>query len=67
MTPGLLDLAVGEVMTASPKSVPPDCLVGEALAMMNLAHRPFTVLFVVDDGRPVGIVHMHDFLRLGVA
>ena len=65
--PKLLTLTVGDIMTASPKSVPPDCLVGEALAMMNLASRPFTVLFVVEDGRPVGIVHMHDFLRLGVA
>jgi arabinose-5-phosphate isomerase len=62
----LLSHTVGDVMTSSPKCVPPDCLVGEALAMMNLHHRPFTVLFVVDNGRPVGIVHMHDFLRLGV-
>jgi arabinose-5-phosphate isomerase len=65
--PDLLDQTVAAVMTRQPKSVPPDCLVGEALAMMNLAHRPFTMLFVVEDGRPVGIVHMHDFLRLGVA
>ena len=35
--------------------------------MMNTAERPFTVLFVVEDDRPVGIVHMHDLLRLGVA
>ena len=28
---------------------------------------PFTVLFVVEETRPIGIVHMHDFLRLGVA
>jgi arabinose-5-phosphate isomerase len=67
MGPDLLQRTVGEVMTRVPKSVPPDCLVGEALAMMNLADRPFTVLFVVEDERPVGIVHMHDFLRLGVA
>jgi len=67
MSPDLAGAKVGAIMTASPKSVPPDCLVGEALAMMNLASRPFTVLFVVEDGRPVGIVHMHDFLRLGVA
>ncbi len=63
----LIQQTVGAVMTSTPKTVPPDCLVGEALAMMNLASRPFTVLFVVEDGRPLGIVHMHDFLRLGVA
>jgi arabinose-5-phosphate isomerase len=54
-------------MTRSPKTVAPTCLVGEALAMMNMHPRPFTVLFVVEDGRPLGIVHMHDFLRIGVA
>ncbi len=63
----LFTRTVAEVMTRSPKSVPPDCLVGEALAMMNMTPRPFTVLFVVENGRPVGVVHMHDFLRIGVA
>ena len=67
MAADLATQTVVDVMTTTPKTVPPDCLVGEALAMMNLASRPFTVLFVVEDGRPVGIVHMHDFLRLGVA
>ena len=63
----LLDRRVEEVMNASPKTISPDTLVGEALAMMNTADRPFTVLFVVEERRPIGIVHMHDFLRLGVA
>ncbi|CAN5133861.1 KpsF/GutQ family sugar-phosphate isomerase [soil metagenome] len=67
MGPDLLKRTVREVMTPSPKSVPPDCLVGDALAMMSPPTRPFTVLFVVEDDKPVGIVHMHDFLRLGVA
>ena len=67
IAPDLMDKTVSAVMTRMPKTVPPDCLVGEALAMMNGASRPFTVLFVIEDGRPVGIVHMHDFLRLGVA
>jgi arabinose-5-phosphate isomerase len=67
MASDLLSRPVADVMTRGPKTVPPDCLVGEALAMMNTNPRPFTVLFVVEDGRPVGIVHMHDFLRIGVA
>jgi arabinose-5-phosphate isomerase len=67
MAADLLARPVTDVMTRSPKTVPPDCLVGEALAMMNMHTRPFTVLFVVEDGKPVGIVHMHDFLRIGVA
>jgi len=67
MSPGLLAMTAREVMTPAPKTVPPETLVGEALAMMNLHQRPFTVLFVVEDGRPVGIVHMHDLLRIGAA
>ena len=63
----LLTRPVAEVMTRNPKTVPPECLVGEALAMMNMTPRPFTVVFVVEEGRPAGIVHMHDFLRIGVA
>ncbi len=67
MSPELLGRRVGDVMTPSPKTAAPTTLVGEALAMMNQHERPFTVLFVVEDDRPVGIVHMHDLLRIGVA
>jgi arabinose-5-phosphate isomerase len=63
----LLARRVDEMMNPAPKTISPDTLVGEALAMMNTADRPFTVLFVVEERRPIGIVHMHDFLRLGVA
>jgi arabinose-5-phosphate isomerase len=67
MSADLLRLPVEQVMTPSPKTVQPDILVGEALALMNLNQRPFTVLFVVDKDKPVGLVHMHDLIRLGVA
>ncbi len=40
-------------------------LVSEALGLMNA--RKITNLFVVDDGIPVGILHIHDCLRAGVA
>jgi arabinose-5-phosphate isomerase len=66
MSPDLLGRRVSDVMTPSPKTAAPTTLVGEALAMMNEHRRPFTVLFVVEDDKPVGIVHMHDLLRLGV-
>ena len=67
MGPELMSRLAGEVMTKAPKTVRPETLVGEALALMNRATHPFTVLFVVSEGRPVGIVHMHDLLRVGVA
>jgi arabinose-5-phosphate isomerase len=64
---GLLDHAAGEVMTPGPKkAVPPHMLASEALALMSDPPPSVTVLFVVDDGRPVGILHVHDILRAGV-
>ncbi|HEY8617287.1 KpsF/GutQ family sugar-phosphate isomerase [Phenylobacterium sp.] len=64
---GLLDHTAGEVMTPGPKkTVPPEMLASEALALMSDPAPAVTVLFVVDDGRPVGILHVHDILRAGV-
>lgn len=59
--------AAGDVMTRQPKTIRPQALAQEALAMMNISERPFTALFVVEAGRPIGIIHMHDCLRAGVA
>jgi arabinose-5-phosphate isomerase len=65
---GLLTHAAGEVMTPGPKkTVPPTMLASEALALMSDPAPAVTVLFVVEDGRPVGILHVHDLLRAGVA
>lgn len=63
----LLNRPARDIMTADPKTVTPDTLASEALAIMNMQDRPFTALFVVDGGRPIGIVHVHDLLRAGVA
>jgi arabinose-5-phosphate isomerase len=63
--PDLLSRKVDDVMTPAPKAIGPDTLVGAALDLLNQAQ--ITTLFVVDDGRPIGIVHMHDLLRIGVA
>jgi len=65
MRPDLLSLAASEIMTPNPKSVPPNMLASQALEVINSA--AITSLFVVDAGLPVGVVHMHDFLRIGVA
>ena len=65
MRDDLLQATVDEVMTASPKTVRPDQLASEALALLNASK--ITALIVVDKERPVGIVHFHDLLRAGVA
>jgi len=67
MSTDLLGKSAGDIMTPAPKTVAPDTLASEALAIMNLRERPFTALFVVEKDRPVGIVHVHDLLRAGVA
>lgn len=61
---GLLGHTAREVMTSHPTTAEPHMLAGEALKIMN--ERRITVLFVVDQGRPVGILHVHDVLRAGV-
>jgi arabinose-5-phosphate isomerase len=63
---GLLSHSAGDVMTRSPKTVPPSMLAAEALKRMNEAQPPVTVLFVVEEDRPVGVLHVHDLLRAGV-
>jgi arabinose-5-phosphate isomerase len=65
MRPDLLDVKVETVMTRSPITVRPDQLASEAIEIVNSAK--ITALFVVDDGKPAGIVHLHDLLRAGVA
>ncbi len=65
MSPDLLQKNAREVMTAAPKTIAPHALAAEALGIMNA--KSITSLFVVDAGKPVGILHIHDCLRAGIA
>ncbi len=65
MSADLLQRPVCDIMTRTPVTVAPDTLAVETLARMESAK--ISVVFVVDEGRPVGIVHLHDFLRAGIA
>jgi arabinose-5-phosphate isomerase len=66
----LLGRKARDVMTANPKTVPPDMLVAEALTFMNLSSPRVTYLFVVDPKsrtrKPVGFLSVHDGLRAGL-
>jgi arabinose-5-phosphate isomerase len=53
-----LDHPASVFMSADPKTVAPDSLVDDALTLFD-EHR-ITTLFVVDDGKPVGVLHIHD-------
>ena len=62
----LLARTAGSVMNRAPRTITPDTLAAEALREMNA--RSITALFVVDEAqRPLGILHIHDLLRAGVA
>jgi len=65
MSPELINQRAGDVMTKGCVSVKPSQIASEALAVMN--ERKITSLFCVDDQKPVGIIHIHDCLRAGVA
>ncbi len=65
MQPDLLNKKAGEVMTKKPLTIRPQALAAEALGIMNT--RSITTLFVVEAEKPVGIIHIHDVLRAGVA
>ncbi len=68
MGPDLLSRRVQDVMSPSPRTIGPDALAADALRAMNAGPRPVTSLFVLDaDRRPMGVLHIHDLLRAGVA
>ncbi len=61
---GLLDHTAAEVMTRNPRTISPDALAEAALAQMQ--ENKITTLFAVREGRPAGILHIHDCLRAGI-
>lgn len=64
MSPDMLGKKASDIMTKKPMVISPRILAAEALNMLNEKKR--TNLFVVDEGKPVGIIHIHDLLRAGV-
>jgi arabinose-5-phosphate isomerase len=64
MGAGLLARPCADIMNRKPKTVGPELLASAALEMLNAAK--ITALFVVEAGKPVGVIHVHDLLRLGV-
>ncbi len=65
MNPELVGKKVNEVMTKGVLAINPEMLASVALGIMNV--RSITNIFVTKDDRPVGILHIHDCLRAGVA
>jgi len=53
-----------DVMTKNPRVAAPEALAGDVLAAMS--REKITALFVVKDKKPVGLIHVHDCLSIGV-
>ncbi|RCL02027.1 MAG: arabinose-5-phosphate isomerase [Candidatus Tokpelaia sp. JSC189] len=65
ITRDLSGVSVDEVMTREPKTISPDTIAATAIALIN--QYQISALLVAENNRPVGIVHFHDLLRIGVA
>jgi len=61
-----MEKTAGDIATRNPVTVTKAHFAAEALNIMNT--RKISVLLVVDaDQNPVGVLHIHDLLRAGVA
>jgi arabinose-5-phosphate isomerase len=68
MRPDLMTALVDEVMTKNPRTIAPGMLATEFMRESVESSKPaVTVLIVAEGKKPVGIVHVHDVLRAGVA
>ena len=65
ITNGKSVATIDDVMTKSPRTADPASLAADVLRIMN--ERKITQMFVLDGGKPVGLIHMHDLLKAGLA
>ena len=60
-----LDLSAGSVMTANPKTVSGNTLAKECLDILE-TYRITQLLVCDSENRPIGMVHIHDLITLGL-
>lgn len=65
LTEKILDEKAINVMTKNPKTVAKDVMAAEVLKIMH--DKKITNMFVVENGKPIGVIHIHDLLNKGVA
>ena len=61
----ILEEKAVDLMTKNPKTIAPNAMSAEALKIMH--DKKITNLFVVENNKPVGVIHIHDLLNNGVA
>src|SRR5574344_192882 len=64
LTANTLNQNVESLMTKSPKTITPQALASEAIKIIH--DKKITNLFVLEDKKPVGVIHIHDCLNSGV-
>src|SRR5450432_617116 len=68
LQPGLMTASVDDVMTKNPKTIAPGMLASDVMRESIESSKPAVMVLIVAEGRKlVGIVHVHDVLRAGVA
>lgn len=65
LSPSILEEKAVNLMTKNPKTVTKDMISAEALKIMH--DKKITNMFVVENQRPIGVIHIHDLLNNGVA
>ena len=65
MSVNILESKASDLMTRNPKTISPNAMTAEALKLMH--DKKITNLFVLEDKKPVGVIHIHDLLNNGVA
>ena len=65
LSPQILEEKALNLMTKNPKTITKDIMASEAIKIMH--DKKITNIFVVENGRPVGVIHIHDLLNNGVA
>ena len=61
----ILEKKAVDLMTRNPKTISPNAMTAEALKIMH--DKKITNLFVLENKKPVGVIHIHDLLNNGVA
>ena len=51
-----------DIMTTNPITISNKMIVSSAISLMN--NKKITSLFVLEDGKPRGIVHLHDLINI---
>ena len=65
LSPQILQEKAINLMTKNPKTISKDAMASEAMKIMH--DKKITNIFVLENQKPIGVIHIHDLLNNGVA